>query len=214
MVKIYIQNKPLFLIDSLTSETEDYLHRPTTIFMEEFSPAAVKTMLHELEQPEFYYGVFRHTNIPELLDAFKAQLEVILAAGGLVYTKKDMDLLLIHRLGHWDLPKGKLDEGETLEECAIREINEETGASKLTLEKPLHVTYHTYQQEGRKILKESHWYLVRAAEKTPLTPQTNENIAQCIWVPISEIQPYLDGSYASVADVLKKGLEMLHTTAR
>ncbi|RYY44360.1 MAG: NUDIX domain-containing protein [Chitinophagaceae bacterium] len=213
MVKIYIQNKPLFLVDSLDSATEDYLHRPTTIFIDELSPAAVKTMLHELEQPEFYYGVFKHSNIHELLDAFKAQLEVIQAAGGLVYTDAG-DLLLIHRLGHWDLPKGKLDEGESLEECAIREISEETGAEKLTLEKPLHVSYHTYQQDGRKILKESHWYLVRAAEKTPLTPQTAENIAQCIWVPIGEIQPYIDGSYASVADVLKKGLEMLQATAK
>lgn len=213
MVKIYIQNKPLFLIDSMNAEIEDYLQRPTTIFIDEVSPAAVKTMLHELEQPEFYYGVFMHTNIRELLDAFKAQLEVIQAAGGLVYTE-DRDLLLIHRLGHWDLPKGKLDEGETLEECAIREISEETGADKLTLEKPLHVSYHTYQQDGRKILKESHWYLVKAAEKTPLTPQTAENIAQCIWVPIGEIQPYIDGSYASVADVLKKGLETLQSMAK
>ena len=213
MVKIYIQNKPLFLVDSLNNEVEDYLHRPTTIFIDELSPSAVKTMLHELEQPEFYYGVYMHHNTTELLETFKAQLEVILAAGGLVYTDEN-ELLLIHRLGHWDLPKGKLDEGETLEECALREINEETGAGFLTLEKLLHVTYHTYQQDGRKILKESHWYLVKAGEKTPLTPQTNENIAQCLWVPMAEIQPYIDGAFASVADVLRKGTAMLQANIK
>lgn len=213
MVTIYVQNKPLFLVDTLTAEIEDYLHRPTTIFLDELSPAAVKTMLHELDQPEFYYGVFKHGNLQDLLDAFKAQLEVIPAAGGLVYTSA-LDLLLIHRLGHWDLPKGKLDEGETLEECAIREISEETGAGLLTLEKPLLVTYHTYQQDGRKILKESHWYLVKAAKKTPLTPQSNENIAQCIWVPLTEIQPYLDSAYPSVADVLKEGMSLLQPDAK
>ncbi|HEV7331083.1 MAG TPA: NUDIX domain-containing protein [Flavisolibacter sp.] len=213
MVKIYVQNKPLFLVDTLNSEIEDYLHRPTTIFIDELSPAAVKTMLHELEQPEFYYGVIKHHNLSDLLNAFKAQLEVIQAAGGLVYTDQN-ELLLIHRLGHWDLPKGKLDEGETLEECALREINEETGADHLSLEKPLQVTYHTYHQGDRQILKESHWYLVKAAEKTPLTPQTDENVSECRWVPMEEIHPYIDGAFASVADVLKTGIGILQATVK
>ena len=213
MLTIYIQNKPLFLVDTLTAEVEDYLHRPATIFLDEVSPAAIKTMLHELEQPEFYYGVFKHHNIPELLAAFKEQMELIQAAGGLVYTDHN-EWLLIHRLGHWDLPKGKLDEGETLEECALREINEETGATSLTLEKPLRTTYHIYQQDGRRILKESHWFLVKAGKKTHLTPQTNENIAQCLWVPVTEIQPYIDGAYASVADVLRAGLDLLQPAVK
>ena len=213
MVKIYVQNKPLFLVDNLNSEIEDYLHRPTTIFIEELSPAAVKTMLHELEQQEFYYGVMKHNNLTELLEAFKTQLEVIQAAGGLVYTDQN-ELLLIHRLGHWDLPKGKLDEGETLEECALREITEETGADHLSLERPLQVTYHTYHQKERHILKESHWYLVKAAQKTPLIPQTDENIAQCLWVPINEIRPYVDGAFASVADVLKTGIGLLQSIVK
>lgn len=213
MVTIYIQNKPLFLTATLNAEIEDYLHRPTTLFLDELSPAAVKTMVHELEQPEIYCGVFKHRNVPELLEAFKAQFEVIQAAGGLVYTPQN-EWLLIHRLGHWDLPKGKLDEGETLEECALREISEETGAGFLTLERPLHITYHTYQQNGRRILKESHWYLVKAGQKTPLTPQTNESIAQCLWVPAAEIQPYIDGAFASVADVLKAGLQILQPAVK
>ena len=213
MVKIYVQNKPLFLVDTLNSEMEDYLHRPTTIFIDELSLAAVKTMLHELEQQEFYYGVMRHHNLTELLEAFKTQLEVIQAAGGLVYTDKG-EILLIHRLGRWDLPKGKLDEGETLEVCALREIKEETGADHLSLEKPLQVTYHTYHQNERQILKESHWYLVKAARKSPLTPQSNEDIAECLWVPMDEIQPYVDGAFASVADVLKTGIGLLQSTVK
>jgi ADP-ribose pyrophosphatase YjhB (NUDIX family) len=212
MVKIYIQNKPLFLVDTINSEIEDYLHRPTTIFVDELSPAAVKTMLHEMEQPAFYYGVFQHHSVEELLQAFKAHLLVIQAAGGLVYTDRQ-ELLLIHRLGHWDLPKGKLDEGETLEECALREIREETGADYLTLEKPLQITYHTYHQAGNHILKESHWYLVKAAQRMKLTPQTEESVAECIWVPITAIQPYIDSAFASVADVLRQGTALLRQPA-
>ncbi|MDQ3278400.1 MAG: NUDIX domain-containing protein [Bacteroidota bacterium] len=212
MVKIYIQNKPLFLVDSINSEIEDYLHRPNTIFIDELSPAAVKTMLYEMEQPEFYYGVFKHNDVEALLQAFKSHLLVVKAAGGLVYTN-EQESLLIHRLGHWDLPKGKLDEGETLEECALREIKEETGADNLQVEKPLLITYHTYRQDGKHILKESHWYLVKTTQKTALTPQTNENIAQAIWVPLQEIALYIGGAYASVADVLRLGATLLqHTT--
>ena len=50
----------------------------------------------------------------------------IIAAGGLV-TNENNELLMIFRRGKWDLPKGKLDKGETIEECAIREVEEETG---------------------------------------------------------------------------------------
>lgn len=213
MMTIYIQNKPLYLVDAINSDIEDYLHRPATIFMDEFSPMAIKTMLHQMEQPEFYYGVFKHHDVTALLDAFKAHLHVIQAAGGLVYTDQH-ELLLIHRLGHWDLPKGKLDEGESLEECALREIKEETGADHLVLEKPLQITYHAYHQDGKHLLKESHWYLVKAEQKTPLTPQTNENIAKCLWVPMDELQSYIDSAFASVADVLRAGTGLLRSAVK
>lgn len=209
MATIYIQNKPLYLAGKIGPDIEDYLHRRETIFIDELTPAAVKTMLHEMEQPEFYQGVFLHPDPDELLAAFKDQLNVIVAAGGLVHTPQD-DLLLIRRLGRWDLPKGKLDEGESLEACALREIREETGAEGLSMEKPLLVTYHTYHQKGKNNLKESHWYLIKAAEKTPLTPQTEEDVTDCVWVPIADVQPYIDGAFASIADVLKEGVKVLN----
>ncbi len=204
MIKIYIQNKPLFLVDKIDNEVEDYLHRSETIFIDELNAPAVKTMLHQMEQPEYYTGVFLHPNLDELLKGFKEQLNVVVASGGLVYTPQN-ELLLIHRLGKWDLPKGKLDEAESLEECALREIKEETGADGLSIDRPLAVTYHTYHQMGKNNLKESHWYLIKAGKKTPLTPQIEEDVEKCIWVPIDEIQVYIDGAFASIADVLRKG---------
>lgn len=213
MIKIYVQNKPLFLIDKINPEVEDYLHRQDTIFIDELNAPAVKTMLHELDQPQFYTGVFLHPNLDELLAGFKAHLNVIVACGGLVHTAEN-ELLLIFRKGKWDLPKGKLDEGETLEECALREIEEETGAINLTIEQPLQVTYHTYQERGKHNLKESHWYLIKAKEKTPLKPQTEEDIEKCIWVPLAEVGNYIGGAFASVADVLKEGSGILQLKAK
>jgi len=53
---------------------------------------------------------------------------------------------MIFRRGKWDLPKGKLDKGETLEQCAVREVREETGLKKIKLQSPLMTTYHTYMK--------------------------------------------------------------------
>jgi len=208
MVTIYVRNKPLYLINQVTAEIEECLHRQETIFIDELNPAAVRTMLREMENDAVYTGVFLHQELEELVNAFKAELVVIQAAGGLVYTQAQ-ELLLIFRKGKWDLPKGKLDEGETLEYCAMREIEEETGATGLTLKKPLTVTYHTYYEKEKHILKESHWFLLSTPKKIPLKAQAEEDIEECKWVAISETDKYIANMHASIVDVLKKGIPML-----
>lgn len=208
MLKIHIQNKPLFLVDLVENEVNDYLHRRDTLYIDELNPAGVRTMLQELEKPDYYAGVYLHSKLNELLDAFKAELTVIQAAGGLVYTDKS-ELLLIFRKGKWDLPKGKLDEGEDLETCALREIEEETGAQNLTLERPLHVTYHTYHENGKHILKESHWYLIKTPKAMDLQAQTEEDIEKCEWVASSNLATYLANMHASIIDVINIGIKEL-----
>lgn len=208
MIKIYVQNKILYLVDKINPGIEEYLHSPETIFIDELNSATVKTILHELEQPQFYRGIFLHKSLQELINAFKSHLTVIEAAGGLVHTP-EKDLLLIFRRGKWDLPKGKLDEGEDLESCALREIEEETGAKKLKVEQPLLITYHTYYEKTIHVLKESHWFLVSSPGKTELKAQTEEDIEQCIWVPMNEASNYQALTYPSVNDVLQKGMKLL-----
>src|SRR4249919_1544763 len=82
---------------------------------------------------------------------------IIKAGGGLVKNEKK-EILFMFRRGKWDLPKGKLDPGESIEECAVREVVEETGLKKVELKHFLVTTYHTYTENGKHILKESHWY--------------------------------------------------------
>jgi 8-oxo-dGTP pyrophosphatase MutT (NUDIX family) len=211
MYKIYFNNKPLFITNQITSELEEYLHHEETVFIDEFNLHTLKAMLHEMEASQIHSGVFLHDDPEVVLKAFKKKLVWIQAAGGLVHTE-DNDLLLIFRKGKWDLPKGKLDEGESLENCAVREVAEETGLSQVKIEQPLCVTYHTYHQFGKHILKESHWYLMKAPGKVNLSPQSEEDIEKCEWVSVDELAPYLDHTHASILDVVSAGVKILQET--
>jgi 8-oxo-dGTP pyrophosphatase MutT (NUDIX family) len=211
MVKIYFNNKPLFITNQITKELEEYLHHEETVFIDEFNIHTVKAMLHEMELPKIHAGVFLHEDVDAVLKSFKKKLVWIKAAGGLIHTEDDY-LLLISRRGKWDLPKGKLDENEEMENCAVREVKEETGLTKVEIEKPLCITYHTYHQYGKHILKESHWYLMKADKQPNLVPQLEEDIEKCEWVPVDKLTPYLENTHASILDVVNAGVKALHQT--
>jgi len=211
MIKIYFNNKPLFITNQITKELEEYLHHEDTVFIDEFNIHTVKTMVHEMEAQQIHAGVFLHHDVETVLKTFKKKLVLVKAAGGLVHTEDD-HLLLIFRRGKWDLPKGKLDDNEEIKSCAIREIKEETGLINVEIEKPLCITYHTYHEGGKHILKESHWYLMKVQKQTNLIPQVEEDIEKCEWVPIDQIAPYMENTHASILDVVKAGVKLLHET--
>lgn len=206
--KIYFLGKPLFLADQVTEEIEELLHHEETVFIDEFNSHTVKAMIHELEQEKILRGVFLHEDVNAMINAFKKKLLLVKAGGGFVVTP-DKHILMIHRKGKWDLPKGKLDEGEDIEACALREVKEETGISKVKPGKLLGLTYHTYKENGRHILKESHWYLMKASAKEELHPQTEEDISECLWVASAEIENYKSASYDSIKDVIEMGMKVL-----
>jgi len=207
-ITIYFNNKPLILCDEISKEIEIYLHHDDAVFIDEFNVHTVKTMLYEMELPNIKAGVFLHDNVEALLKAFKKKFTLIQAAGGLVYTP-DHEFLLIFRRGKWDLPKGKLDQGESLQTCAKREVQEETGLNDVELKKPLHITYHTYHEDGRHFLKESHWFLMSSQKQQVLTPQTEEDIEKCEWVASGNLTPYTENAPASIVDVLRHGIKFL-----
>ena len=211
MIKIYFNNKPLFITDTITNEIAELLHHEETVFIDEFNFHTVKAMIHEMELPKIKAGVFLHNNIEEMLKAFKKKLTLIQAAGGLVYTPEN-EILFILRRGKWDLPKGKIDEGEKIEACAVREIKEETGIENLQIGNPLCITYHTYHQDEKFILKESHWFLVKANKQSNLSPQLEEDIQKCEWVSIDQLTPYMENTHASILDVVTKGIQILNET--
>lgn len=201
-IKIYFNDKPLFLCDNVDETIAPYVHHDDAVFIDELDTHTIKTMIHEMQQPEIHAGVFFHPDLQVLKKEFFKKFILIQAAGGLVKNEKD-EILLIFRRGKWDLPKGKLDKGETLEDCAVREVEEETGLKNVKLISPLMITYHTYHEGTKFILKESHWYSMKVSGKQILVPQTEEDIQEIKWVNITELDPYMKDSYSSVADVLK-----------
>ncbi len=201
-IKIYFDNKPLFLCDAIDKAVEPYIHHDDAIFIDELDSHTIKTIIHEMQQPQVHAGVFFHSDIETLKQAFFKKFTLVTAAGGLVQNEKK-EYLLIYRKGKWDLPKGKLDKGEKLEDCAVREVEEETGLKEVKLIKPLCVTYHTYHEGARFILKDSHWYTMKVKGPQQLVPQIAEEIHEIRWVKKTELAEYVKDSYPSVADVLQ-----------
>lgn len=128
------------------------------------------------------------------------QFTYIRAAGGLVFNDVD-ELLMIFRRGKWDLPKGKVEDGEDVVTAALREVKEETGVSAEVIGGHRFFRYHTYSTYGTPMLKETAWFEMQALPGQQLSPQSEEDIAQAVWVPIAEVDDKLRNSYESVRDL-------------
>lgn len=203
---IYFGNKPLILCHKSAEVDAHFASKRG--FKIENNPSAdnIEGMIAFMQQPDTVAGIYEAADVESLLNLFAEQMEKIQAGGGLVYTPQK-NVLLIFRRGKWDLPKGKLDDGETLDQCAIREVQEETGLEAVNIEKPLTVTWHTYYQDGHLVLKESHWYLMQTENEQDLTPQQDEDIDLCIWAPLHDLENYMHNTHPSIRDVVKAGLQ-------
>lgn len=199
-IKIYFGDKPVFLCDEINDTIHEYMHHPDAVFIDEISTPAINSLLHEIVKPQFHAGILWNNDLEKLKKSFFKHFNIIKAAGGVVINKKS-ELLMIFRRGKWDLPKGKLDKGETLEECAVREVKEETGISEIDLGKLITVTYHTYTEFGKHNLKESHWYAMKTSD-VKLVPQSEEDITEIVWVKKSDVKNYSLNTFASVNEVL------------
>ncbi len=127
----------------------------------------------------------------------------IIAAGGLVQNTQG-DILFMFRRGKWDLPKGKLDEGETIEACAVREVEEETGLINIDLGKLIGITNHEYTMDKVLYEKETHWYEMKVNEEQILVPQTEEDILELKWVNKLALNQYLANSYDNIREIIAK----------
>lgn len=142
------------------------------------------------------------SDIEMALDKLKKVFKLIYAAGGLI--QKDDAYLFIFRLKKWDLPKGKIDMGESPEEAAIRECEEECGITKLTITKTLDPTYHIYEHKGVYALKKTYWYAMTTEHSGNLVPQLEENIEQVVWYNKTQItNTVIANTYPAILDVIK-----------
>jgi 8-oxo-dGTP pyrophosphatase MutT (NUDIX family) len=205
-IKIYFGNKPLFLCDEFNEEINFFAHHDDAVFIDEFSSAAVNAMLHEMRQDKIHAGIFYNSKLEALKKSIWKKFTIVQAGGGFVLNEQEQ-VLFIFRRGKWDLPKGKLDKGEKIEDCAQREVKEETGLNGVKIEKFLMNTYHTYDESGKHILKETSWYLMRGNSAQALTPQTSEDITELKWMGKESLQVVLKNTYAAILDVIKAGMQ-------
>ena len=201
-IKIYFGDKPVFLCDDISAELNEILHHPDAVFVDEITNPAIKSLLHEIKKEEFHAGVLWHKDLEQLKKVFFKHFTVIEAAGGIVQNNKK-ELLFIYRLDKWDLPKGKMEKGEKPDECALREVEEETGVTNLKLKKKIGETYHTYDDFGKHNLKITHWYYMTCSAVQKLVPQTEEDITAIKWVPTRDIKEPIANTYPSIKDILR-----------
>lgn len=196
MRKVFINDRPLVFLVT-----------------EESIPANNFTIIHcvnssSIERSKALLNLGKATGIYLLCDdlekcwtQFKASYRYIVAAGGLV-TNETGELLMIFRLGKWDLPKGKLEKGESIAEAAVREVEEECGITAPVIIAPLPSTFHTYTLKGQPALKESFWFRMKYSSNEPLVPQIEEDITKIKWVKPHKVQKLLPKAYAAIADLV------------
>jgi ADP-ribose pyrophosphatase YjhB (NUDIX family) len=189
MYKVFVNDSPLILTNRL-SETVN-----GNYFL--LNGTAIKVAINALVKNKLEEAFIYHPNNEEILRKFTKKIPLVVAAGGVVTNKKGK-VLFIYRNDKWDLPKGKLDKGETLEECAIREVMEETGVTDLTIENYLRTTYHIFKRNGKYKLKEVHWYAMKTAYDGKLKGEKKEGIIKVKWKGPRKIKQALENSYMNI----------------
>ena len=140
-------------------------------------------------------------NVLDLLNKLKSNFTYIEAAGGFIKNEFD-EYLFIFRREKWDLPKGKLEAGETPEIAAIREVQEETGLQNVTMKQYRCSTWHTYELHGKNILKQTYWYDMEATKNQDSKPQTEEQITELQWLKQQDFAKVFANTFPSIASVI------------
>ena len=189
MYKVFVKDALLILTSDLSdTKNQDY-------FM--LNGNAIQTAIDALATKKLKLAYIYHPNHEEILKKFTKKIPLQVAAGGVITNKKGQ-VLFIFRNNKWDLPKGKLDKGESLKEAALREVEEETGVKGLKLENHLKTTYHIFKSSGTYKLKEVHWYAMKTSYDGKLKGQKSEGIAKVKWMGPKKIQKALENSYVNI----------------
>ena len=160
------------------------------------------TIIKTTELPHLHSVTLISDNKKAIEEQIKSQYKLLKAAGGIVKNKEDK-ILMMFRLKKWDLPKGKLDKGESSKIAAIREVEEECGV-KAKLGKKMCTTFHTYTYKNIDILKQTKWYSMDLLDDTNMKPQAEEGIEKLAWMDKKQTNSALLNSYSSIRYVLKK----------
>lgn len=187
MINIYFNNKKLILL-----KDKSYKNQDIEKLKENIEQLNADNSNSEITVP--------CENEQEALKVLQSLFKEITAAGGVVLNNKG-EILFIFRRGKWDLPKGKIEEGETAAIASVREVQEECGLKNLEIIKALNPTYHTYVEDDHTLLKQTYWYLMKTAE-TDVHPQIQEEITKAEWKTNSDKEEIFNNTFDSIKDVI------------
>ncbi len=203
MYKIYINDTPLILITAAEGSQKLPGTELNPVHRYNGKVKFLSNYIDMLEKTDRFESITLFaTDFEGLLKDFTGLFKIIDAAGGVVFNENN-EALMIFRRGYWDLPKGKIDPGETKEVAAVREVQEETGIKNVTLGDFLTKTFHTYRTgKGKRILKRTYWYKMTTTD-TELTPETEEDIELAIWRNVPDSLLGLPKMYGNIRMVLE-----------
>jgi 8-oxo-dGTP pyrophosphatase MutT (NUDIX family) len=189
MYKVFVNDCPIILTEN---------NKISTIYKKvAFNTIKIKPLIANLFENKLSGICLLCNNLEEAWDYFKSNFKIEKAAGGKVFNLKN-EVLFIYRFNKWDLPKGKLEKGESIKKCAIREVEEECGVTKLTILKPLDTTYHIFEKNDTTILKITYWFLMKTDFSGDLIPQDEEDIEVAVFKNENEIKNALKNTYENI----------------
>ncbi len=205
MYKVFVDNKPIFLTESLDL---NFLEKDV-LFYRFLAGDDVEMLIEEFSKLDEYAGLCVYSeNANELWDEFQKMYKYIESAGGIVSNNEGQQLFIL-RHGLWDLPKGKIEKGESSEEGAIREVEEECGIENLKIVAELPSSYHTYTSfKGNKMLKRTYWYTMKSDFEGELVPQTEEAITEARWFDVDDQNEIREKTYLSIIDVMDNAMDV------
>ncbi|MDO9275627.1 MAG: NUDIX domain-containing protein [Lutibacter sp.] len=189
MYKVFVNDCPIILTDNKKNAINFNLVH--------FESIQVNEIVTQIFQNKLAGINLFCENLEESWVKFQSYFKSQKAAGGKVLNANN-EVLFIYRFNKWDLPKGKLDKGESITECAVREVEEECGITNLQILKPLETTYHIYQEKGNTILKKTYWFLMHTDFVGELTPQSEEGIEQVVFKNEAEVKLALENTYENI----------------
>lgn len=195
MYKVFIENRAIIFTDIIPKKKNSFWVKSNTLQ----SIAVDLIPLIRETAPNLVIYVYAKeidTEFERLFNPF----EKIEAAGGIVRRKQRF--LFIKRNGIWDIPKGKLEINESIEACAIREIEEECGLKNPQIVDFICLTYHTYEYKGRPTLKKTYWYSLKYEGDKLLNPQIEEGITEVKWMKFTAIEKVRKNTFSSIIEVL------------
>ncbi|WP_422350505.1 NUDIX hydrolase [Flagellimonas sp.] len=194
MYKVFVNESPLILTNERQDNTNGNLFS--------LDGDSILMAIDSLSKGRLKEAYIYHPDEEKILDVFMHKIPVVVAGGGFVTNPKDK-VLFIFRNGKWDLPKGKVDKGESIEKAAIREVEEETGVKDLVIEKFLRTTYHVFKRNGEYRLKQVHWFRMSTTYTGKLVGQKAEGILKVKWKGAKKTKKALENSYHNIKILFK-----------